>query len=468
MTASTSRMVGTVVVSDDQFADLVAAAAAPLEVAAVILGAVHRVPGGVRFLVSDIRWVPDNAYVERRNDGLTVSSDGYVAALGEAEERGLAALWFHTHPHVEGRPTPSKHDDAVDDQLSEVFKLRTSSGLYGTLIVSPRRTGVAFTGTLTEDTHNVSFTRMVVVGERLRILAAYNNNLGTRRGEAELFSRNVAAFGGAVQEALGSLRVAVVGAGGTGSAVAEQLVRLGVRHLLVADPDALEESNTTRVYGSTPGDVGRDKVEVLGAHLRRIAPAHITGMADSVNSEDVARAVAGCDVVFGCTDDNSGRMVLARLAAYARVIVIDCGIQLSTDADQNLSGIDGRVTTMRPGAACLICRDRIDLPRAAAEQMTHEEHQRLAGEGYAPALPGVQPAVVAFTTMVASQAVTELLDLLTGFGPTPRPTEVLLRVHDREVSTNTAAPRPGHFCDPEVRAVEQIAAEPFLGKVWVR
>lgn len=467
MTAFTSSMVGTVVVRDDQFAEFAAAAAEPLEVAAVILGAVHRVPGGVRFLVTDIRWVPDDAYVERRHDALTVSSDGYVAALGEAEERGLAALWFHTHPHVEGRPMPSEHDDVVDELLNDVFKLRTSSGLYGTLIVSPHSAGIAFTGTLTDDTHSISFTRVVVVGGLLRVLAAYDN-LDTRRGETELFSRNIAAFGGAVQEALGSLQVAVVGAGGTGSAVAEQLVRLGVRHLLIADPDALEESNTSRVYGSTPGDVGRKKVEVLGAHLRRIAPAHITGIAGSVNSGDVARAVAGCDVVFGCTDDNSGRMVLARVAAYARVIVIDCGIQLSTDTDQNLSGIDGRVTTMRPGAACLICRDRIDLPRAAAEQLTHEEHQRLAGEGYAPSLPGVQPAVVAFTTLVAAQAVTELLELLTGFGPTQRPTEVLLRVHDREVSTNIADPRPGHFCDPEVRAVEKIAAAPFLGKMWVR
>jgi len=52
---------------------------------------------------------------------------------------------------------------------------------------------------------------------------------------APLFDRSVRAFGADIQAALGDLRIAVIGAGGTGSAVAEQLVRLGVRHLTLID-----------------------------------------------------------------------------------------------------------------------------------------------------------------------------------------------------------------------------------------
>lgn len=50
-----------------------------------------------------------------------------------------------------------------------------------------------------------------------------------------------------VQQTLGALRVGIVGCGGTGSAVAEQLVRLGVPHLTLIDADTLTESNVTRV-----------------------------------------------------------------------------------------------------------------------------------------------------------------------------------------------------------------------------
>ena len=72
---------------------------------------------------------------------------------------------------------------------------------------------------------------------------------------------------------------------------------------------------------------------------------------------------------------------------------------------------------LAPGAGCLVCRNRIDLRRAAAEMLAPEEHRRLADEGYAPALAETDPAVVAFTTQVAAAAVSELLERLIHYGP---------------------------------------------------
>ena len=54
-------------------------------------------------------------------------------------------------------------------------------------------------------------------------------------------------------------------------------------------------------------------------------------------------------------------------------------------------------------------------------------------------------AVVAFTTMVAATAVGELLERLVGYGHPARPSELLLRMHDREISTNIAEPKPRHY-----------------------
>src|SRR5258707_8404326 len=56
-------------------------------------------------------------------------------------------------------------------------------------------------------------------------------------------------------------------------------------------------------------------------------------------------------------------------------------------------------------------------------------------------LGGVEPAVVTFTTSIASAAINELLERLIGFGPSPRPTEVLFRWHEREISTNRSEER---------------------------
>ena len=139
----------------------------------------------------------------------------------------------------------------------------------------------------------------------------------------------------------------------------------------------------------------------------------------------------------------------SRIASYLLTPVIDCGVLLSSGHGGQLVGIDGRVTVLVPGAACLVCRNRIDLQRAAAEMLNPSEYRRLAEEGYAPALLDPEPAVVAFTTQVASAAVGEQLERLIHYGPDPVPTEILLRSHEREVSTNDQFPHEGHYCHPQ-------------------
>jgi molybdopterin/thiamine biosynthesis adenylyltransferase len=459
---------------------------------------------GTRLLVEAVRWVPPEGYTRREHDGLTVSSIGYVAALNEAEAQGLTPLWFHTHPGPTASPRASRHDLRVDHELADTFRIRSGAALYGSLIFSPRPGLVAFTGQVADEHATTRINRMMVVGDaiavrtaadaepvtvthpgRMRLPAAcprgdvppeadlHDTNrrdhdpIGAE--EPDLFSRNVKAFGGAVQAALATIAVGVVGCGGTGSAVAEQLVRLGVRDLVLIDPDVLEASNLTRVYGSTSTDVEAPKSSNLATYLTRVAPdLAVDPIIGTINQEAVARRLVDRDVIFGCTDDNSGRMVLSRLAALLRIVTIDCGVLLSSTPGGTLQGIDGRVTIMKPGAACLLCRRRVDTTRAAAELMTPHERGRLAAEGYAPAMPGIEPAVVAYTTMVAAYAVAELIELLTGYGPTPRPTELLLRAHDREVSTNTISPIPGHFCDPAAHRPGAGTRHPFLDKAWTR
>jgi glycine/D-amino acid oxidase-like deaminating enzyme len=306
---------------------------------------------------------------------------------------------------------------------------------------------------------------MLIVGPRISLIETGTPQPDWQTSAA--FDRNVRAFGGAVQRMLAHLNVAIVGCGGTGSSVAEQLVRLGVRRLTLLDPEDVSETNITRLYGSTAADIGTPKVKVLENYLSRIAPElQVDAVQGMVTRESLARRLSAADVIFGCTDDNAGRLVLSRLSTYLMVPVIDGGVLLSSGLDGTLSGIDGRVTLMYPGAACLVCRGRVDLQRAASESLTPDERVRRVDEGYAPGLGGAEPAVVAFTTVVAAAAVSELLNALIGYGPEPHPTEILLRLHDREVSTNVAKPQSGHYCDPSSGKIGRGVTVPFLEKTW--
>ena len=437
----------------------------PIETAGVMFASVVRSETGVRVLIRGIRWIDAPHYRSRGPDHMGIGSEGYVPFLGEAERIGAIPIWVHTHPGTDAWPEASRADLVVNDQLADLFRLRAGSDYYSMLILSPRARHFAFTGYV-QPTHGITIPleRAWIVGDRFASIRAFD---ASALSIDETFDRNVRALGGGVQEALSQLHAGIVGCGGTGSAVAEQLVRLGLRKLTLCDPDQLSASNVTRVYGSTPRDVGQNKVEVLGSHLTRIAPdIQCRLLTSMITMEPTARAFAECDVVFGCTDDNAGRLVLSRLATYLLIPVIDCGVLLSSNAAGTLTGIDGRVTTLVPGQACLVCRGRIDTKRAAAELMTPDERTRLENEGYAPALGRVEPAVVTFTTLVAATAVSELLERLVGYGPDPRPSEVLLRCHERELSTNTQLPRARHYCHEGSGKLGLGVTTPFLEQTW--
>jgi molybdopterin/thiamine biosynthesis adenylyltransferase len=459
-------MTTTLVLPEDIARDIEAAAQEPVETAGVLLVGYARAPNGdLRLLGRQMHWVPDDAYLARGSDHLSIASHGYVHALGEAERIGAIPIWFHTHPSLIGHPKPSVADHKVDREIADLFRLRSGSEFYATLIVSPRQDTLAFTGALFyEDGDMVPIDRLWRVGESWQLTRSFDS---VSSEIPAIFDRSIRAFGPAIQGTLGELRVGIVGCGGTGSAVAEQLVRLGVRHLILIDADTLTDSNVTRVYGSTPAKVGKPKVEVLREHLRLIAPdLECEAVCSMITMERTARHLISRDVVFGCTDDNAGRLVLSRFSTFLATPVIDLGVLLTSDSAGHLTGIDGRATTLTPGAGCLICRDRVDLARAAVELRSPEERRRLADEGYAPSLAGIEPAVVTFTSAIASAGINELLERLIGFGPTPRPTEVLLRWHEREISTNRVKPRSGHYCDPTSQRIGKGDSLPFLEQAW--
>ncbi len=438
-----------------------------VETAAVLIAHPTATGDELRLLVVNMIEVPAHAYEVRARNRLTVTSDGFVPTLGLAAELSAVPIWMHTHPGTETPASPSRLDQDVNLQLSDVFRVRADTPYYVALTVAQTGGQLRFTGHVDNGHRRFEINRLWIVGPRLSVLQNETTPGLLAEHQRDLHDRNIRGFGEPIQHALGQLQIAIVGCGGTGSAVAEQLVRLGVRHLILIDPDTLSGSNVTRVYGSTPTDVGRLKCDLLAKHLRAIAPdLQVEPVPSMITLEDTARRLLAADVIFGCTDDNAGRLVLSRAATYLITPVIDCGVLLTSDTDGQLDGVHGRITVLHPGAACLICRGRIDLARAATEVLTPDERVRRLDEGYAAALPGTEPAVVAYTTLVASLAVAELIERLTGYGPEDVPSEVLMRHHERELSANQQQPTPGHYCDPATHVLGLGTTEPFMGLSW--
>ena len=302
-------------ISHTLWAELVGALSDSRETAAVLLAGIADDPDRPALLVNRVVWVPGDHYEERGPRSLRIGSRGWVPALKRAADAGLHAIFFHTHPG--GPPTPSRYDAEVDLALAGPFRLRTGQQLYGSLIVGGDSSRPTFTGRVVgESGQETAISRIRVVGPSLEVVQAFDASAAEQRSSG-VHDRQVRAFGADGHEALADLRVGIVGVGGTGSAVAEQLMRLGVRSLVVIDDDRITATNISRVYGSGLGDIGRPKVDVVSANADRIGlGTDVTACDGRIAYREPLEKLRGCDVIFGCTDDHLGRFNLSRFAFW--------------------------------------------------------------------------------------------------------------------------------------------------------
>jgi molybdopterin/thiamine biosynthesis adenylyltransferase len=112
--------------------------------------------------------------------------------------------------------------------------------------------------------------------------------------------------------ALSSLQVAVIGCSGTGSVVVEQLARLGVGGFVLVDPDRVEHKNLNRILNATWDDAERgiEKVQVCRRTIESLGRGQrVLPLCTNLDTPAAVRAVAECDVIFGCVDTAEGLRV---------------------------------------------------------------------------------------------------------------------------------------------------------------
>lgn len=107
-----------------------------------------------------------------------------------------------------------------------------------------------------------------------------------------------------IQRKLLDARVVVLGAGGLGSSVVQNLAGLGVSHFTLLDFDTVGLRNFARQFTYTEGQLGRPKVEELAAWLRAFnSRVELTVRDARVGSSGEVRAVAsGADLVIAAID----------------------------------------------------------------------------------------------------------------------------------------------------------------------
>lgn len=142
------------------------------------------------------------------------------------------------------------------------------------------------------------------------------------------------------QLALFRSTVAVIGCGGLGGYVIEELARLGVGRIVAIDPDVFEEHNLNRQILSRPGSLGTPKVGAARLRVNEINPAvTLVPIQEAIGGANGRELLRDARIVVDALDSIPVRLEVAEVCEAL-------GIPLVHGA---IAGWYGHVATQFPG-----------------------------------------------------------------------------------------------------------------------
>ncbi len=234
--------------------------------------------------------------------------------------------------------------------------------------------------------------------------------------DSEFYSRQIDVLGEEGQRKISKAKVSIVGAGGLGSFVSSQLVRLGIGTIRLIDSDRVEKSNLHRTAFFETRDIDRPKVRVTELRLGSVNPSSRIETFKDRLCEDNVDILNASDIVIDCTDNMETRFVINDFCTKNDIPWIYASV----------SGTSGLSSTFKAGGKpCLKCL----YPNIKSnDEMVSKK------EGI---LPPIVPAL-------ASWQVMECIKIITGIGEPNH--EKLLKVDMKDSKFEFIQVNPNPMC----------------------
>lgn len=225
------------------------------------------------------------------------------------------------------------------------------------------------------------------------------------------YNRQTAWFGEKGQQKISEVKVAIVGTGGVGSHVIQQLAYLGVKNLILIDSDTIKETNLNRLIGANKKDIGKNKVEVAKRLAEFIEDnIQVSAVAHSFLDEDGLAALKQAEFVFGCVDKDGARLLLTEFCKAYKIPYLDIATEILEDE------WGGRLFLSHQDIGCLVCANQLNQEDIHRDLSTPEDRSvddRIYGLEKNE-LSSSGPSVVTLNGILASLATTEFLVYITG------------------------------------------------------
>ena len=269
------------------------------------------------------------------------------------------------------------------------------------------------------------------------------------------YARNVSLFGYNGQRKLSDTKSVVVGIGGLGSPLAQQLALLGVGHVGLIDPEELDGTNRNRFVGTREKDPvpGSPKVALVERMIREInSNVTVSAVPDGLESDKSFAEIKSADWVFGCFDEDGPRFILNELCAAYAIPYIDLASEASEDGT-----FGGRICVATDGDGCVSCLDELDMNDVRAYLTGDEERRAIDAIYGVPRKDLAQsgPSVAPLNALIAAHAALEFMVAVTGMRESTR----LIKYYGHLPRTTISADKPmaGCYYCKEIRGIRADA-----------
>ena len=382
------------------------------EAVAILLCGRHLGQNGYILTVRKVTPIPHEACGARTPYRVTWPTEALIPILEDAMKRDMAVVKVHGHP--EGVEHFSEVDDVSDKELfPSIFGWMDDDSPHASAVMLPD--GKMFGRAIFPDDSMVRLKEISVAGTDLRFWHSQSPTLD-RAG-----TRNAQAYGEGTARILRNLSIAVVGYSGTGSPTVEQLARLQVGRLVVIDPKLVGEKNLNRILNTRRQDMVANlpKVDVAERAVTEMGlGTNIEVYPENLYSPRVVRAIAECDVLFGCVDSVDGRHLMDRISTFYNIPYFDIGVKLIADGNGGVEQICGTVHYLQPDGSSLLSRRVYTMEQVRAASLCRTDPAAYKEQRKANYIDGVneeRPAVISVNMLYASLAVNEFLARIHGY-----------------------------------------------------
>lgn len=324
----------------------------------------------------------------------------------------------HTHPFCSGMPYFSGVDNDDERNIKSYLVSKANDIHYASIVFSRdmynarlwRYNGEkVFCENAFIKTQKVSEN---IPNEFLKV------SLSNENSQMEMFNRSILALGvETIKSMMSNQVITIVGVGGVGSIIAENLIHMGFQKINLIDFDIVEKSNLNRLVGATYEDAKkkRKKVEVIGRHLKSINPfATINVYDQSAFDENIDEIIALSDWIYLTTDNYASCVHIQNLAFKYYVPFISAATNIIVE-NNKITDIRGEVILVRMGdRLCLNCLGKIDRKELIYE--THPDpkiREAMVQKGYVRGHDVKDPAVKTLNSMIATIATDVLINQYT-------------------------------------------------------